>query len=150
MSDFVSASNVFFDCPATTVDEALGFLAGKAVEVGVADDVAALTDALKAREAEGTTGMMGGFAIPHAKSDAVKEATVIVVSFSEGIEWHSMDGQPIKVAICLLSPGDAAAEHLKTLSRVAVLLMDASFREKVLSAQDAPSVVRAIEEGLAK
>ena len=150
MSDFVSASHVFFDCPATTVDEALAYLAGKAVELDAADDVAALTDALKAREAEGTTGMMGGFAIPHAKSAAVKEATVVVAVFSQGIEWNSMDGEPIKVAICLLSPEGAAAEHLKPLSRVAVLLMDPAFRTKVLDATDGVSIVEAISEGLAK
>ena len=60
-------------------------------------------NAFLAREAEGTTGMMEGFAIPHAKSDAITEAAVIVVKDESGVTgWDTMDGAPVNVAIALL------------------------------------------------
>ena len=64
ISDFVKTSDVYLDNAASTVDEALDFLSEKAVEAGYAPDKQAVLDAFKAREAEGTTGMMEGFAIP--------------------------------------------------------------------------------------
>lgn len=90
-------------------------------------------NAFLAREAEGTTGMMEGFAIPHAKSDAITEAAVIVVKDESGVTgWDTMDGAPVNVAIALLIPGaQAGTTHLKILSKVAEALMDEDFRATV-------------------
>ena len=149
MSAFVSESNVMLECPATTVDEALAALAEKAVSAGFADDAAALVDAFKAREAEGTTGLMGGFAIPHAKSDAIREAGVLVARFPAGVSWSSMDGKPITCAIALLTPASqSGTTHLQLLSRVAVMLMDEHFRSSVQDATDAAKVAELVNEGL--
>ena len=60
MADYVKSSHVFLDNPAKNVDEALEFLSKKMVELGYADDEKAMLDAFKARESEGTTGMMDG------------------------------------------------------------------------------------------
>ena len=144
MSDIVTASHVFMDNGASTIDEALRFFADKAVELGSADDADALYEAFKAREAEGTTGMTGGFAIPHAKSASVKQATVMIAKFSGSIEWPSMDDAPIKCAIALLLPvSEAGTTHLSLLSKIAVMLMDAHAREELL-AEDDPAKVAAV------
>ena len=149
MSDFVKVTNVFLDNPATNIDEALGFLSDKAVELGLADDRDAVLEAFKAREAEGTTGMMGGFAIPHAKADTINQAAVLIVKFSGDVEWDSMDGKPIKVAIALLVPGgEAGTTHLKLLSKVAVLLMDETFRANVLAASAADAIAAEVNKGI--
>ena len=138
MADFIKASQVFFDVEAATVDDVLEFLAEKATELGVADDKAAVLAALKAREAEGTTGMMSGFAIPHCKSAAVKEAAVLVVKFANPVSWDSMDGKPIRVAISLLVPdGAVGTTFLRMLSQVAVMLMDEEFRTQIDAADEA-------------
>jgi PTS system fructose-specific IIA component len=151
MSEFLEASHVFLDNPATNVDEALDFISEKAVELGIADDKQATLDAFKAREAEGTTGMMEGFAIPHAKGDAIKKVAVMVVKFSGDVEWETMDKKPIKVAIALLVPGgEVAATHLQLLSKVAVMLMDESFRSATVADVDAASIAERINSGLAK
>ena len=96
------------------------------LKAGLADDADAVMNAFLAREAEGTTGMMEGFAIPHAKSDAITEAAVIVVKDDSGVTgWDTMDGAPVNVAIALLIPGaQAGTTHLKILSKVAEALMD--------------------------
>ena len=149
MSDFVQASHVFLDNPAKTVDEALAFLSAQAVALGIAEDERAVLDAFKAREAEGTTGMMEGFAIPHAKSEAIKQASVMVVKFAGDVEWESMDGKPIRVAIALCVPGgEAGTTHLQLLSKVAVMPMDEKFRNETLADVDTASIAARINSGL--
>mgnify|MGYP003082207243 CR=1 FL=1 len=149
MSDFVQASHVFLDNPAKTVDEALAFLSAQAVALGIAEDERAVLDAFKAREAEGTTGMMEGFAIPHAKSEAIKQASVMVVKFAGDVAWESMDGKPIRVAIALCVPGgEEGTTHLQLLSKVAVMLMDEKFRNETLADVDTASIAARINSGL--
>lgn len=149
MSDFVQASHVFLDNPAKTVDEALAFLSAQAVALGIAEDERAVLGAFKAREAEGTTGMMEGFAIPHAKSETIKQASVMVVKFAGDVEWESMDGKPIRVAIALCVPGgEAGTTHLQLLSKVAVMLMDEKFRNETLADVDTASIAARINSGL--
>ncbi len=149
MSEFVPASHVILGSEATTVDEVLRFLAEQAVALGMAQDADAVNEAFRDREAEGTTGMMGGFAIPHAKSDAITSSGIIVVKFSEGVTWDSMDDQPITCAISLLTPAsEAGTTHLQLLSKVAVLLMDESFRSSLQEASDPEVIAALVNEGL--
>lgn len=146
MSDYIKASQVFLDNPATTVDETLEFLAKQAVAQGLSDDEAAVLDAFKAREAMGTTGMQGGFAIPHCKSAAVKDAAIYVVKFANPIDWKSLDGKPIKMAVALFAPdGDV---HLTLLSTVAGMLTDESNRAKLLEAADADAIADVINAAM--
>ena len=148
MSEFVPANHVLLDQSASSVDDVLRLLADKSVELGLANDADAVYEAFKAREAEGTTGMTGGFAIPHAKSDAITKAGMIVVKFTEGVEWASMDDAPITCAISILTPAaEAGTTHLQLLSKVAVLLMDEHFRSGVQDAPDAERVAALVNEG---
>ena len=95
--------------------------------------------------------MMGGFAIPHCKSDIVKQATVMVVKFSDEVAWSSMDSAPIKCAIALLIPAAQAGDvHLQLLSHVAVLVMDEHFRADVLASDDPEQIAALLNEGLAE
>ena len=149
MSEFVPVSHVLLDQSAGSVDEVLRLLADKAVELGLSSDADGVYDAFKAREAEGTTGMMGGFAIPHAKSDAITTSGVIVAKFSDGVAWDSMDDAPITCAIALLSPAsEAGTGHLQLLSKVAVLLMDEGFRTKMHEAADVEKISALMNESL--
>lgn len=149
MSEYMRPSHVFLDAPASTVDEAFQFFADEAVALGIADDAQAVADAFNAREGEGTTGMMEGFSIPHAKCDAIKRAAVLVIRFREDIEWESMDDTPVRVAIALLVPGaEKGTTHLKLLSQVAVLLMDEEFRGVALASESAEEISRAVSAGL--
>lgn len=145
MADFVKTSHVILNNPAKTVDEALKSLSDKMVELGYADDGQAVLDAFKAREAEGTTGMSDGFAIPHAKCDAIKQTAVLVTKFAGDIEWESMDKKPIKVAIAICTPGsDTANTHLQLLSQVAIMLTKESFRSDLLESDDAEQIAKIV------
>lgn len=145
----LDSSHVFLDCSAATRDEALELAASKAVELGATSDAAALLEGLKAREAEGSTGMMGGFAIPHCKSALVSDPCIVVLRFSEPVEWQTMDKAAIDCAIALFIPdGELGTERLRILSKLAASLMHEDFCHAIKGAADADAVVAAINEGL--
>ena len=147
---FVKVENVFVAEDFASRDEALSFVSNQAVKAGIANDADAVMNAFLAREAEGSTGMMEGFAIPHAKSDAITDAAVIVVKDDSGVTgWDTMDGAPVNVAIALLIPGaQAGTTHLKILSKVAEALMDEDFRATVKGSTDAAEIAKTINARL--
>ena len=149
-ADFVKVENVFVAEDFASRDEALSFVSNQAVKAGIASDADAVMNAFLAREAEGTTGMMEGFAIPHAKSDVITEAAVIVVKDESGVTgWDTMDGAPVNVAIALLIPGaQAGTTHLKILSKVAEALMDEDFRATVKGSTNAAEIAKTINARL--
>ena len=149
-ADFVKVENVFVSEDFASRDEALSFVSNQAVKAGLANDADAVMNAFLAREAEGTTGMMEGFAIPHAKSDAITEAAVVVVKDESGVTgWDTMDGAPVNVAIALLIPGaQAGTTHLKILSKVAEALMDEDFRATVKGSTNAAEIAKTINARL--
>ena len=113
MIDFVKPSHVFLDCPAKDVDEALHFIADKAVDLGLGADADAIYKAFRAREDMGSTGMTDGFAIPHAMDPEIKETAVIVLKFADAPEWKTMDGQPVVYG----SPRSPACSRTSTSAR---------------------------------
>lgn len=147
MSNLVK--KVYFDNSAKNTAEAIEFLSAKAVELGITDDKDAILAAFNEREAQGPTGMTGGFALPHAKSAAVQEVAVVVVKFNDEVEWKSMDSTAIKAAIAIFVPDDeATTTHLRVLAQIAALLMKPDFCEMVLSSDDEAEIAAAIEEGV--
>lgn len=140
---------VYFDNAAKNTAEAVEFLSEKAVELGITEDKDAILTAFNEREAQGPTGMTGGFALPHAKSAAVKEVAIVVVKFAGDIEWKSMDDSAVKAAIAIFVPDDeAGTTHLRVLAQIAGLLMQPDFCEAVLSSANEEEIIDAIEEGL--
>ena len=149
MSDFVRAGNVFVGQSLDTREDMLRFISDKAAELGITDDAGAVYEAFVAREEMGETGMTDGFAVPHAKSDAIKEAAVIVVKNDHAIEWPSFDDKPIDIAISLLVPdGEAGTTHIRLLSKTAVLLMKDEFKALVRGTDDAEAIAAAVEAGI--
>lgn len=149
--DFVQPNQVFLGCSLSSKAEILSFISEQAVRLGFARDAAELKDAFEARENEGTTGMMEGFAIPHAKSSAVLCPSVLVVKSSTGAsDWDTMDGLAVHIALALIVPARGAAlKHLKLLSRIAEMLMDAQFRNILKESEDAAEIASTISGRLA-
>lgn len=150
MSGFVKAAHVFTHHGARTKEDALAFLSKKAIELGLSKDEAGVLHSFHAREEEGTTGMLNGFAIPHAKTDAIDEAGVFIVKFENAIEdWGSLDGEPVRIAIALLIPDSQAnTTHIKLLSKIAVMLMDEAFQSFLNDCDDTAEIAEAINERL--
>lgn len=142
MTEFVKSQNVLLDIACASKAEALDLLSRKAVELGITEDYDTVRAAFDAREAEGSTGMMDGFSVPHAKCDAIAGAAVIVLRFANAVaDWESIDGSDIMFAIALLVPGaEAGTTHIQLLAKVARALMDEEFRNVIRTA-DQPDQV---------
>lgn len=151
MKEFVQSSQVLLDIDCKTKDEVLSLLSDKALELGITDDRDAVKAAFDAREKEGSTGMMDGFAVPHAKTDAIKDAAVIVTRFVAPIaDWESIDGTEITVGIALLVPdAEAGSTHIALLAQIARALMDEGFREVIRTATEPSQVSELINDRLA-
>lgn len=99
-------------------------------------DVNKYVEDVKARESISTTGIGDGVAIPHAKSPWVKEPTVVVGKSLKGIEWESLDDEPVNLIFLIAVPENQGNEHLKILQVLAGSLMDDEFKEEILNAAD--------------
>lgn len=99
-------------------------------------DVNKYVEDVKARESISTTGIGDGVAIPHAKSPWVKEPTVVVGKSLKGIEWESLDDEPVNLVFLIAVPEDGGNEHLKILQVLAGSLMDDEFKEEILNAEN--------------
>ena len=141
MSNFVSEKNILLHQRATSREETLRIISNYAVELGATDDADEIYAGFIAREEIDHTGMMDGFAIPHCKSDAVKNAAVVVFKNETGLEWPSLDDQPVDIAVALLVPdAEAGTTHLRLLSKTAVLLMNDEFKRLVRDGNDPQAI----------
>lgn len=121
---------IFVEIPASNKEEVFRFLADAVVKNAYATDSEQVYQAQISREIEGTTGMMDGFAIPHAKSPAITKAGIAVLKLRDGVDWQSMDGQLVTSVVALFIPEtQASTTHLEYLSKVARLLMRSDFKE---------------------
>ena len=90
-------------------------------------------EALKAvmeREAVRSTGVGQGFAIPHAKTDAVKKMVMAIGQTTQPIDFESIDRQPVRTIVLLISPADQTGPHIRTLARISRIMTDPEFRKQ--------------------
>lgn len=125
---------------ATVIDELVDVLD----RAGKLNDRSAYREAILAREAQSTTGLGEGIAIPHAKTAAVK-SPAIAFGRSTGIDYEALDGQPSRLFFMIAAGENADNAHLETLSKLSVYLMDMKFRDTILSARSEDEVIAAIE-----
>ena len=87
------------------------------------------------REEEGTTGIGEGIAIPHGKTEAVTKPGLAAMVVPDGVDFNSLDGQPVKLLFLIAAPNTKDNVHLDVLSRLSTLLMDTEFRKALLNAK---------------
>lgn len=137
------------DVFSTTQHDVFEYLAQLVVTHQYAANASDVVEALKSREAEGTTGMMDGFAIPHAKSSAISKPGISVLKLTQAVEWDAMDGQPIKYVFALFIPeSQAGTTHLKLLSQMARLLMRKEFKEAFTKATTADEIYQLLQQSI--
>lgn len=101
--------------------------------------------ALRAREETMSTGIGFGIAIPHASSDRVGEVVAAFGRSSEGIEFDSLDGLPVKFIVLFIVPKDQFQTHLRTLAAIAKFLNDRSVRERLGTAASPQEILSIFE-----
>lgn len=98
------------------------------------------------REAEGTTGIGEGVAIPHAKNAAVKKAGLAAMVLKQAVDFDSLDGEPVKLIFMIAAPDNGENEHLEALSRLSTMLMDDEFRNQLIQAEDTDQFLAIIDK----
>ena len=122
-------------------------MAGLLARSGKVADVDELVRTALRREEQGTTGLGEEIAIPHAKTDAVTAPVVGFARSDEGVEWGSLDGTKARLVFMIAVPEAAAGdEHLRILALLSRKLVDAGFRERLLSAGDEQAVLGVLSE----
>ena len=116
--------------------------------VGSADEriVGGVFDAVEAREAEVSTAMGGGLAVPHGRTDLVSEVQLAAGIVREVPDYLAIDGTLVQVAFLVLTPTAASSQHVKLLSRIARLMHDAGSREALLASHSADQFMRVIHD----
>ncbi|MYZ47642.1 PTS IIA-like nitrogen regulatory protein PtsN [Propylenella binzhouense] len=97
-------------------------------------------DTILQRERLGSTGVGHGVAIPHGKLAAVTKLTGVFARLARPVEFDSLDEQPVDLVFLLLAPESAGADHLKALARIARVLRDPNFAQKLRSTADAKAL----------
>lgn len=105
------------------------------------DNVDEFVKALNERESQGCTGMGNGIAIPHGKSNCVKEPTVLYCKLEDSIEYESLDDEPIKIIFMIAIPQDSNDTHLKIISQLARKLMHAEFIDNLINANSGEEIL---------
>lgn len=97
------------------------------------------------REEEGLTGLGEGIAIPHGKSEGVQTTTIAIGKLNNGLEWGSLDDQPVHVIILFaVKNTDATTMHIKLLQKVAIMLADNNFLTSLREANTADEIYELI------
>ncbi len=142
----ISKELVKLNLSATSKEDALTQLAKIASDNGKLKDEQTYIEAVLKREAEYSTAVGFGVAIPHGKSDAVNEPFFMFAS-TDGIDWNSMDGEPVDLVFMIGVPNsDASSTHLKILAALSRKLMKADFRDELRSCTTPEGVIEFLEK----
>ena len=98
------------------------------------------------REAVLSTGIGGGVAIPHAKTNAVTTLRIAAGRTADGVEFDALDGEPVRLCFLLVGPETDAGAHVKALSRIARVVRRESVRERLNQAKDSEEFLRVLDQ----
>lgn len=142
LQELIKEETIVFDIKDTEKNDIILTLANVLKENDLVDDVDKYYQAVLERESFSTTGIGMGIAIPHGKSSAVKESSVVVGRTAEPVEWNSLDGQKVHTVFLLaIADQDRADGHLQILAELASNLMDDDFVEALNNAKSVEDIL---------
>lgn len=134
IKDLMIKDAMIMDLQATDKQGAIDEMVQKLYDVGRITDIKTYKDGILAREAQTSTGLGDGIAMPHAKNAAVKEATVLFAKSNHGVDYQALDGQPTYLFFMIAAPEGANDTHLQALAALSRLLIDPDFVAKLKTA----------------
>ncbi len=145
--DFLSADAITVDLKSVNKTDAIKELVDLLVGAGKIEkkDKAKAVELLIAREALGSTAIGHNVGIPHAKVDCIKTLTGAFGLSKKGVDFDSLDGEPVYIFFLLLAPQDSAGPHLKALARISRLIKDKYFRDMLKQTKDKKGIIEIIE-----
>ncbi|MFM9277799.1 PTS fructose transporter subunit IIABC [Paenibacillus jiagnxiensis] len=133
ITDLMIKETMIMDMQATTKEAAIDELIASLAASGRINDPVLFKEMILKREGESSTGIGNGIAMPHAKTKAVNEPTVVFAKSSKGVEYESLDGEPAKIFFMIAAPEGAGNTHLRTLAALSRLLIDNDFIDKLMN-----------------
>lgn len=144
--DLLKKDAVALNAKVSSKDEMLDLLIDLHEKVGNISDKKQFKEGIMKRESEGPTAIADGICIPHSKNAAVKEPGIAAITVPGGVDCDALDGQPSNLFFMIAAPAEGSDVHLEALSRLSTILMDAAFREKLLTAESVDAFLKAIDE----
>jgi nitrogen PTS system EIIA component len=144
LSEILDAKNIIPDLKARDKKKALEELAESIVKHKPSLDKSSLVKVLLERERLGSTGIGDGVAIPHGKFHGINDPIISFGRSLKGLDFESMDGQPVFLFFLLVAPENSASVHLKALARIAKILKNSSFRKMLMELPTKEELYQAI------
>jgi PTS system nitrogen regulatory IIA component len=132
LSEILEEENIIPDLKARDKKRAIEELAEALVVRNPSMDKDSLVRVLLERERLGSTGIGDGVAIPHGKFHGISEPVISFGRSLKGLDFESMDGEPVYLLFLLVAPENSASIHLKALARIAKILKNGSFRKTLM------------------
>lgn len=142
--DFLHEDLIFLDLHPRDMPECLEMMVGLSAARGAIEDPADALRRLIEREHTMSTGMGGGVAIPHAKTETCRRMVVALARVEDGVDFKAIDGRPVHVVFLLLGPPDSTRQHVDLLARIAYLVRTPGVLDRIREAADAREVLEAI------
>ncbi|WP_019786492.1 PTS fructose transporter subunit IIABC [Streptococcus sobrinus] len=131
IQDVLRKEVMIMDLQATTKEAAIDEMISNLVDKGIVTDFDTFKEGIMNREAQTSTGLGDGIAMPHSKNAAVKEATVLFAKSAKGVDYESLDGQPTDLFFMIAAPDGANDTHLAALAELSKYLMKDGFADKL-------------------
>ncbi|MGV3029625.1 PTS fructose transporter subunit IIABC [Streptococcus suis] len=141
IQDLLRKEVMLLDLQATEKVAVIDEMITSLVDKGFVTDFETFKTGILNREAQTTTGLGDGIAMPHAKNAAVKEATVLFAKSNKGVDYASLDGQPTDLFFMIAAPEGANDTHLKALAELSKYLMKAGFADRLRAATNPEEVI---------
>ncbi|MFV0393081.1 MAG: PTS sugar transporter subunit IIA [Coprobacillaceae bacterium] len=137
MKEVITERLVCLDVKANTKEVVIGQLANLIYEDDRIDDLKGYIDSVISREELTSTGIGFGIAIPHGKCKHVKQTTIAFGRIPKGMDWNSLDNQPVQSIILLAIPeANSGDEHLRLLASISRKLIHEEFRNTLSNCND--------------
>lgn len=147
IQDLLNKRVMLLDLQATTKEAAIDEMINSLVDNGVVTDFDVFKAGIMAREAQTSTGLGDGIAMPHSKNAAVKEATVLFAKSNKGVDYESLDGQPTDLFFMIAAPEGANDTHLAALAELSKYLMQDGFADRLRKVTSPDEVIAAFNTG---
>jgi fructose-specific phosphotransferase system IIA component len=148
--NYCSPELCFASLKAANRRECLEVLVDRLGELGRINDSQVLLKAILAREEMESTGIGGGMALPHVRSDQLAGSVVMIAHLAEPVEFGSVDGEPVDLVFLLVGSRELPGQQLRVLARISKLLRIDSFLAALRAADTPASVIAALREVEAK
>ena len=145
IQDVLNKNVMLFDLQATDKEGVINEMVQSLVDNGVVTDFETFKAGIMNREAQTSTGLGDGIAMPHSKNEAVKEATVLFAKSNKGVDYASLDGQPTDLFFMIAAPEGANDTHLAALAELSKYLMKPGFADKLRQASTPEQVIAAFD-----